>query len=209
MLGFARAVERAAGPEILAHARECRLIQASQTSLPWRPELCASCEVPAVLRANGSPHLRLQLTVRKRLRWFTRMELRAWCTAHSRAIDDPYRCCPLCLQDMLGGGPRRLGVEYMEIGEQLASFFKLPGKSGVLVSSVDADGPAAKGGMKAGEPNTCPLTVKLGVVFTRLARPLWVFCFCFGISSSNSLYTFRILGKTQSIPSTPGVVNPY
>lgn len=52
---------------------------------------------------------------------------------------------------MLGGGPRRLGVEYMEIGEQLASFFKLPGKSGVLVSSVDADGPAAKGGMKAGD----------------------------------------------------------
>ncbi len=52
---------------------------------------------------------------------------------------------------MLGGGPRRLGVEYMEIGEQLASYFKLSGKTGVLVSSVDADGPAAKGGMKAGD----------------------------------------------------------
>lgn len=52
---------------------------------------------------------------------------------------------------MLGGGPRRLGVEYMEVGEQLASFFKLPGKTGVLVSSVDADGPAARGGMKAGD----------------------------------------------------------
>ena len=52
---------------------------------------------------------------------------------------------------MLGGGPRRLGVEYMEIGDQLASWLKLPGKTGVLVSSVDADGPAAKGGMKAGD----------------------------------------------------------
>ena len=50
-----------------------------------------------------------------------------------------------------GGGPRKLGIEYMEVGEQLAGFFKLSGKTGVLVSSVDADGPAAKGGMKAGD----------------------------------------------------------
>ena len=52
---------------------------------------------------------------------------------------------------MFGGGPRKLGVEYMEIGEQLAGHFKLAGKSGVLVSSVDADGPAGKAGMKAGD----------------------------------------------------------
>jgi C-terminal processing protease CtpA/Prc len=49
------------------------------------------------------------------------------------------------------GGPRRLGIEYMEIGEQLAGYFKLGGKAGVLVSSVDADGPASKAGMKAGD----------------------------------------------------------
>jgi serine protease Do len=49
------------------------------------------------------------------------------------------------------GGPRKLGIEYMEIGDQLAGYFKLAGKSGVLVSSVDADGPAAKAGMKAGD----------------------------------------------------------
>lgn len=50
-----------------------------------------------------------------------------------------------------GGGPRRLGIEYMEVGEQLAAHYGLPGKSGVLVSSVDADSPAAKAGMKAGD----------------------------------------------------------
>jgi hypothetical protein len=49
------------------------------------------------------------------------------------------------------GGPRKLGIEYMEIGEQLAGYFRLSGETGVLVSSVDADGPAAKGGMKAGD----------------------------------------------------------
>jgi len=52
---------------------------------------------------------------------------------------------------MMGGGPRRLGIVYMEVGEQLAAYFKLAGKEGVLVSSVDADGPAGKAGMKAGD----------------------------------------------------------
>jgi S1-C subfamily serine protease len=52
---------------------------------------------------------------------------------------------------MLGGGPRKLGVEYVEVGEQLASYFKLAGKTGVLVSAVDEGGPAAKAGMKAGD----------------------------------------------------------
>ena len=51
----------------------------------------------------------------------------------------------------LAGGPRKLGIEYMEMGEQLAGYFKLSGKTGVLVTSVDADGPAAKAGMKAGD----------------------------------------------------------
>ena len=49
------------------------------------------------------------------------------------------------------GGPRKLGIEYTDIGEQLAGYFKLAAKSGVLVSSVDADGPAAKAGIKAGD----------------------------------------------------------
>lgn len=58
---------------------------------------------------------------------------------------------------MLGGGPRKLGIEYMEIGEQLAGYFKLGGKTGVLVSAVNADGPAGKAGMKAGD-----IVLKLG-----------------------------------------------
>jgi S1-C subfamily serine protease len=49
------------------------------------------------------------------------------------------------------GGPRKLGLEYIEMGEQLAAAYKLAGKGGVLVTSVDAEGPAAKAGVKAGD----------------------------------------------------------
>jgi len=49
------------------------------------------------------------------------------------------------------GGPHKLGIEYQEIGDQLATYFKLAGKSGILVTSVAAEGPAGKAGMKAGD----------------------------------------------------------
>jgi predicted metalloprotease with PDZ domain len=55
------------------------------------------------------------------------------------------------LLGMLPGGPRKLGIEYQEIGDQLAAYFKLAQKTGVLVTSVDADGPAGKAGIKAGD----------------------------------------------------------
>lgn len=51
----------------------------------------------------------------------------------------------------LGLFPRKLGVQYMEIGDQLAGYFKLQAKSGVLVTAVDEGGPAAKAGIKAGD----------------------------------------------------------
>jgi serine protease Do len=58
---------------------------------------------------------------------------------------------------MLSRGPRKLGIEYQPIEGQLAKYFKLPGDEGVLVTSVDEDGPAGKAGMKAGD-----VIVKLG-----------------------------------------------
>ena len=45
--------------------------------------------------------------------------------------------------------PRRLGVELAPIGDQLAAYFGV--KQGVLVSSVTAESPAARAGLKAGD----------------------------------------------------------
>jgi serine protease Do len=51
----------------------------------------------------------------------------------------------------LGRGPRKLGIEYQEVEGQLAKYFKLSEESGVLVTSVEAEGPAGKAGVKAGD----------------------------------------------------------
>ena len=47
--------------------------------------------------------------------------------------------------------PRKLGLEFQEVSGQLAKYFKLAEDSGVLVTSVVADGPAGKAGLKAGD----------------------------------------------------------
>jgi serine protease Do len=49
------------------------------------------------------------------------------------------------------GGARKLGIEYQEISGQLAQYFKLGEDRGVLVSAVDEDSPAARGGLRAGD----------------------------------------------------------
>ena len=84
--------------------QECRLVAANRASLPWKPEYCAKCDIPAILRANGSPHLSLQLTIRKRFGLFTVMDVEATCLKHACEIDDPYRGCPACAKELLGGG---------------------------------------------------------------------------------------------------------
>jgi len=64
------------------------------------------------------------------------------------------------LHDLIGGAldfegwgrpPRRLGIGYQEVSDQLARYFKLPGETGVLVSHVDENGPADQAGVKAGD----------------------------------------------------------
>ena len=47
------------------------------------------------------------------------------------------------------GGRQRLGVQLMPLSDQLATYFGV--KDGVLVASVEADSPAARAGLKAGD----------------------------------------------------------
>lgn len=48
-------------------------------------------------------------------------------------------------------GPRKLGISYQDVDGQFAQFLKIQGGKGVIVTEVEADSPAAKGGLKAGD----------------------------------------------------------
>jgi C-terminal processing protease CtpA/Prc len=52
---------------------------------------------------------------------------------------------------VLEAGRPRLGIHYIEIEGQLADYFGLAADTGVLVTSVQEDGPAAKAGIRAGD----------------------------------------------------------
>lgn len=69
-----------------------------------------------------------------------------WNEEDARRIGDEAR--DAVRQVMRSRGPR-LGIRYHELSEQLAGYFKV--EDGLLVSSVDPDSPAAKGGLKAGD----------------------------------------------------------
>jgi serine protease Do len=49
------------------------------------------------------------------------------------------------------GNRRRIGVSTTDLSKQLADFFGITGGSGVLVTSVTDDGPAARAGVRAGD----------------------------------------------------------
>lgn len=76
--------------------QECRLIAQNRGSLPWSADLCAKCLVPEILRANGSPDLRLEVTVHKRFGLLKSLRLEAYCLAHVCAVHDPIRGCEQC-----------------------------------------------------------------------------------------------------------------
>jgi hypothetical protein len=81
--------------------QECRLVKGNPRSPTWEPELCEKCPVPEILRANGSPHMRLELVERKRLGLFKTVVVEAYCLKHACPIDDPIRGCPACAAELL------------------------------------------------------------------------------------------------------------
>jgi hypothetical protein len=88
----------------------CRLAQANPESLAWEPRDCSNCPVPAILRANGSPHLELELAIKRGFLGLGRkLEVSAFCNKHKIEIQEPKVGCPLCnaerpgMSALLGG----------------------------------------------------------------------------------------------------------
>ncbi|NJL95649.1 MAG: hypothetical protein HC915_18920 [Anaerolineae bacterium] len=84
------------------NVQECRIPKGDR-SLAWQPKDCARCPVPDILRANSSPHLRLELTISTRFLGFGRkLEVRATCGKHHIPVPNPYTGCPECNQERPG-----------------------------------------------------------------------------------------------------------
>jgi hypothetical protein len=77
--------------------QECRLIGQNRESAPWRPDLCQSCPVPDILRANQANTLKLEATVVKT--WFgfkQHVQVTGWCSNCFSEVANPLKGCPNC-----------------------------------------------------------------------------------------------------------------
>jgi hypothetical protein len=83
--------------------QECRLIKQNPHSEPWQPSLCEECSVPAIVRANGCPNLRLEARVGRRFGLFKRVEVDAFCIEYVCEVDEPKIGCGHCHEFRRGG----------------------------------------------------------------------------------------------------------
>ena len=82
---------------------ECRLLGQNPASEPWRPELCKSCPMPGILRANACTHLVLEGQVKKGFLGLSRkVEVSAVCSKHLVAVPEPKVGCGHCHEERPG-----------------------------------------------------------------------------------------------------------
>ncbi|MCZ2127252.1 MAG: hypothetical protein LC099_05690 [Anaerolineales bacterium] len=80
------------------NAEECRLLKAQNQI--WTPDLCKTCPVPDIARANSCQFMRLRTTIARPLSAFfqRRVQVRAFCEKASRDVPEPQIGCGECHQ---------------------------------------------------------------------------------------------------------------
>lgn len=75
---------------------ECRALSPASAS-KWNPDLCKTCPVPAILRANACPNLILQTDVEKTLLGLSkRVKVSAFCKKSGENVAEPEIGCGQC-----------------------------------------------------------------------------------------------------------------
>jgi len=75
----------------------CRLFEGSQDAPFWQPNLCQTCPVPDILRANAAETLKLEATIIRKFWGFKQyVKVEAWCSQCFTVVADPMRGCPNC-----------------------------------------------------------------------------------------------------------------
>ncbi len=77
---------------------ECRLLAASDPPQRWQPDLCRTCPVPAIRRANNCEHMHLRARVERSLRsgFRRRVRVEAYCEKSEGVVTEPEIGCGLC-----------------------------------------------------------------------------------------------------------------
>lgn len=74
---------------------ECRLLDSA--SLPWTPDLCSTCPVPDILRANSCRHMILEPRLDRPFPFIKRqVRVKSYCTQTHREGFDPHIGCGEC-----------------------------------------------------------------------------------------------------------------
>jgi hypothetical protein len=79
------------------HHEECRLLPPGSSAGEWKVDLCKSCPVPSITRANACPTLTLTAIVKKGfLGMGKHVEVLAFCTRSQTMVNVPQIGCGLC-----------------------------------------------------------------------------------------------------------------
>lgn len=79
------------------NTEECRLIGNAAAPNHWTRDLCKTCPVPAILRANACPNIVLEGKVTGGIfGHFRRVRVSAFCTRANQTVAEPEIGCGLC-----------------------------------------------------------------------------------------------------------------
>jgi hypothetical protein len=76
---------------------DCRLIGNAKPPHNWTPDLCKTCPVPAILRANACPNMILKGEAQGLiLNFMRRVKVTAFCTKSNQVVSEPEIGCSQC-----------------------------------------------------------------------------------------------------------------
>ena len=80
---------------------ECRLIDPEQSDKEWTPDVCSSCPVPEIVRANGCKHMTLHARLKRGFLGIGKIvEVNAYCSRAGEAVREPRIGCGRCHEDL-------------------------------------------------------------------------------------------------------------
>ena len=77
---------------------ECRLLSGANPPLRWTTDLCRTCPVPGIQRANACQHMSLRPQITSILGFRRRVQVTAYCRKTSQVVQEPHVGCGSCHQ---------------------------------------------------------------------------------------------------------------